>query len=64
MKAIAYDCEACAHHDWAKDRLVCTIGHRPRFYLPRHDDPYGFVGWKRRCDDFTPESQQQGEPNE
>ena len=33
--------------------LICTKGHRPRFYMPKTDNPNcNDWGWKRNCDDF------------
>lgn len=32
---------------------ICTKGHRPRFYMPKLDNPYDTDwGWKRNCEDY------------
>jgi hypothetical protein len=33
--------------------LTCAKKHKPRFYMPRHDNPLDLNwGWKRACADF------------
>jgi len=37
----------------AFDVLTCAKGHKPRFYMPRNDNPLDLNwGWKRACADF------------
>jgi len=52
-------CADCEHADMRgdlKNPLVCTKGHKPRFYMPRGDPFYPYPdrtwGWKRKCADF------------
>jgi hypothetical protein len=44
----------CGLADHTGEELVCSVGHRPRFYLPRGRYPFydNDWGWKRRCGDF------------
>lgn len=54
----ARHCDECKH--WQKDgrqvltSMVCTKGHKPRFYVPRSDPRDTDWGWKRKCADFAP----------
>jgi hypothetical protein len=51
-------CDECRHYSTKHLddlRTPCSIGHRPRFYIPKtmsqaHSDCWG---WKRRCEDFS-----------
>jgi len=48
-------CESCQFRQWqGDDRLICTKGHRPRFYQPvgRYPRFENDWGWKRRCADY------------
>jgi hypothetical protein len=47
-------CEDCNLADFTGERLVCTKGHKPRFYMPKGTYPHyeNEWGYKRRCEDF------------
>ena len=47
-------CDECANHRFQKvAEVVCTLDHKPRFYMPKNDNPHDQnYGWKRRCEDF------------
>jgi len=46
----------CKHIEFTNDDkglLVCSIGHKPRFYAPKSSNQYfENFGWKRKCTDF------------
>ena len=54
-------CDECRHHvaeeaavtdgRWTTFVLACTLGHKPRFFKPRHIEDSRW-GWKRACADF------------
>lgn len=58
----AKHCDECKHATvkWyeyrgppAFDVLTCAKKHKPRFYMPRNDNPLDLNwGWKRVCADF------------
>lgn len=58
----AKHCDECKHAavKWylyrgppAFDVLTCAKKHKPRFYMPRNDNPLDLNwGWKRVCADF------------
>ena len=57
MAAVTRNCDQCAYAaHWndnaGKVHMHCQKGHRPRFYVPRKDNPHGDFGWKRRCEDY------------
>lgn len=36
------------------DKFTCLEGHKPRFYMPRDENPYNYDwGYKRKCGDFV-----------
>ncbi len=51
-------CDECKHYSLHRiddTRTPCSLGHRPRFYIPQtmshaHSNDWG---WKRRCQDFV-----------
>lgn len=54
-------CDICKRSQWVTlgnsdsdgVELQCIIGHKPRFYMPKHDNPYDTNwGYKRVCRDF------------
>jgi hypothetical protein len=47
-------CQECNLADWSGEKLVCTKGHKPRFYLPIGTYPHfeNEWGYKRRCEDY------------
>jgi hypothetical protein len=48
------NCSDCAKADHTTYKLRCTVGHKPRFYLPREPYPHcgDDWGWKKKCADF------------
>lgn len=54
-------CDLCAHctydvvpiegTDYSKDIMICTKGHKPRFYQPK-DPMSSDYGYKRKCEDY------------
>ena len=44
------NCRECRHYDQIQDN-PCTIGHKPRYYIPRKmwDAPWGY---RKKCADF------------
>lgn len=44
-------CYRCSKSNYLDGNLICSDGHRPRFYKPTGtlDQDYG---WKRKCADF------------
>lgn len=49
-------CDQCKHGQFVNRRdddirLVCTVGHRPKFFAPRFEMDH-IWGYKRKCDDF------------
>ena len=51
MSKPAAQCWECDHHRDTGETLVCSKGHKPRFYAPRGNFDFEY-GWKRRCKDF------------
>ena len=53
-------CDECKLADISNPRLRCTIGHKPRFYMPVGEYPWfeNDYGWKRKCSDYI-----KGEPS-
>jgi hypothetical protein len=54
-------CDECEHAQFSIYRLdmVCTAGHKPRFYIPKSPNPADTNresdtnwGWKRGCEDY------------
>ena len=48
-------CADCTLGNWDASigAFDCTVGHKPRFYKPRHSNDTEW-GWKRKCKDFRP----------
>jgi hypothetical protein len=48
------NCMDCSLADHTGERLICTVGHKPRFYLPTGNPHWSSDdwGWKRKCQDF------------
>ena len=54
-------CDECKYHvaeeavftdgRWTTCVLTCTLGHKPRFFKPKHINDSRW-GWKRACADF------------
>lgn len=46
-------CMYCEHIGQLHYTGECLKGHKPRFYMPRNNDPYddGY-GYKKKCADF------------
>lgn len=51
-------CVECKHEttygEWMRyDGLVCKLGHKPRFYMPKNGNPHDpRAGWRRVCEDY------------
>lgn len=58
MSTMVHMCDQCKHFICNSGKFTpqappCTIGHNPKFYMPRNNDPYDpRWGYKRKCDDF------------
>lgn len=52
-------CHDCIHKSFPEilGKLKCRKGHKPRFYMPRDNNPLDTLyGWKRKCADFESEA--------
>jgi hypothetical protein len=61
-------CDECLHSKWdltwdLSEPFVCAKGHTPRFYRPKDisDAMRGNWGWKRKCEDFVKEPEDERE---
>lgn len=48
-------CDECGHYTMHRiddTRTPCSLGHKPRFYMPGSNPHDPGWGWKRRCEDF------------
>ena len=62
-------CDECKHHvaeeavftdgRWTTCVLTCTLGHKPRFFKPKHINDSRW-GWKRACADFEQREKEAG----
>lgn len=54
MTSRARSCIDCNLADFSEEKLICTKGHKPRFYLPKGTYPRyeNDWGYKRRCNDY------------
>jgi len=53
MKTV--NCGECANRDWSKLKMKCTLGHKPRFYVPTiYQILQGSTDWgyKIKCPDY------------
>ena len=48
------NCEHCRHANYGETTMRCGMGHKPRFYLPKHDMHGENWGYKRKCGDYGP----------
>lgn len=47
-------CDECRFADFSGELMVCTKGHKPRFYMPKGEYPHfeNDCGCKRKCEDY------------
>lgn len=46
-------CHVCKYRNKYVIGKICTLGHTPRFYLPRNGNPHDDnSGYKKKCNDY------------
>ena len=54
-------CDQCKHYinNDKETWDICALGNKPRFYAPQtmRQAMNGDWGWKRKCEDFTPDKE-------